>query len=92
MACKCFGTHTGGIDECVSYYSAVETSDNVTDEVAVGYVSCTEAESYVDGSAMACDNGCGTFADLYFKPLGKLVSEATSRMSYVGGKPIEGVH
>lgn len=91
MACKRFGTHTGSIGEWGSYYSAHEAADNVADEVSVGYRDITDAVSSVDGGAWACDNGCGTLADEYFAEK-KLVAEAASIASYVGGKPGGGGH
>lgn len=51
VACKCLVTHTGLIDICGSTYRTRETTDNVADEVSLGYGSYTAAASYVDGLA-----------------------------------------
>lgn len=85
VACSCLGTHTGLILVCGSYYSAHEAADNSTDEVSVGPRIYTEAIPNDDGSRMTIDNGCGTLIGSY--EMGKLVTEAASIASYVGGKP-----
>lgn len=63
VACKCLGTHTGLMDLCGPTYRARETTDNVADEVSVGYRDMAIAMASFDGSAEAVDNGWGTFAD-----------------------------
>ncbi len=91
MARKCFLTHTGDIYSKGPYYPAHEAADNLTDEVSVGHRNITDAITNVDNLTIAKDNGCGTFADTYEKE-GKLVSEAATMASYVGGKPDKGLH
>lgn len=91
VACKWFGTHTGLNDMCGSTYRSRETADNGADEVTGGRRIKSEATSYGDGLAEACDNGCGTLADAEFK-IKSSGAEAATIKSYVGGKPGGGSH